>query len=154
MRSLTDFAGLPPAGAIDGPLAAAWQADIYSPRYYNNCTSSLDQFQATIAKTGFAEKARVYPGWFDDTFPLVKPFPIALLRIDVDWYKPTFACLLKFWSMLVPDALVLLDDYYVCARLAGRRSMCSWRSTRPRCRCATTMAGSLAYLIKPSTPYA
>lgn len=144
------FAGLPPAGAIDGPLAAAWQADIYSPRYYANCSASLEQFQATIAKTGFADKARVYPGWFDDTFMLVDPFPVACLRIDVDWYKPTFMCLAKFWDMLVPQALVLFDDYYVwpgsqqavdvfLAQHAPEESVCHYRFG----------GASVAYLIKP-----
>jgi len=45
--------------------------------------------------------------------------PIAVLRLDVDWYESTMICLKKFWDHVLPGGLVLLDDYYAwegCSR--------------------------------------
>jgi len=41
-------------------------------------------------------------------FPETK---IALLRIDVDWYAETIASLKKFWPMLEPKGILIMDDY-------------------------------------------
>ena len=49
------FEGLPPAKAIDGPAALAWQADTASPSYHDNCTASIDDFRRTVRRTGCPE---------------------------------------------------------------------------------------------------
>jgi hypothetical protein len=59
-------------------------------------------------------------GWFSDTLPLfVPPAPIALLRLDADWYDSTTTCLECLYSHVAPGGIVILDDYYTwdgCAR--------------------------------------
>ena len=53
----------------------------------------------------------VHKGWFEDTLPTFSAPPIAVLRIDGDWYESTMTCLSALWDAVVPGGLVLLDDY-------------------------------------------
>lgn len=107
------FRGLPPPTVEDGEAARLWCQNTTGPRYFNNCLATQQEFMTAIALTQ-APTARihVHGGFFHDTFPTVFVPPIAVLRLDVDWYEPTISCLNKFWSALLPGAIVLLDDYY------------------------------------------
>jgi O-methyltransferase len=123
------FEGLPPAGERDGPKAKEYQRDTTSPTYFDNCTASLAEFQKTISLAGVApEKVGIHKGFFEDTLPKFNCPPIAVLRLDADWYESTLVCLNKFWDYILPGGLLLIDDYHVwegCSRavhafLAGR----------------------------------
>ena len=107
------FEGLPPAKEIDGSAALAWQADTTAPGFRDNCSASIDEFMATIALSDIAPD-RVHPikGFFDSTFPTFTPPPISILRLDADWYDSTILCLRKFWDHILPNGLILIDDYY------------------------------------------
>src|ERR1700744_4623980 len=79
------FEGLPPVKEVDGPAARQWQSETNSELYYNNCSASLEEFEATIARTGVVgDSVKIYKGWFDETFPRFTPPPIAVLRLDAD----------------------------------------------------------------------
>lgn len=39
------------------------------------------------------------------------PESIAVLRLDVDWYENTMACLTALWPRLAPGGVLLIDDY-------------------------------------------
>jgi O-methyltransferase len=107
------FAGLPPAGPMDGMEAQQWQLDKAGSRYFNNCTASMEEFLEVISRLKIpSAHINVFPGFFTDTFPRVTPSKIAVLRLDVDWYESTLICLNMFWDALLPGALVLVDDYY------------------------------------------
>jgi O-methyltransferase len=65
------------------------------------------------------EKIDIRPGFFENTFQTFDPPPIAVLRLDADWYDSTMACLNKLWNHVLPGGLILIDDYYTwdgCAR--------------------------------------
>ena len=101
------FEGLPPAGPLDGDRAH--QADMP----HDNCRASLEEFQGTIARTGVdRERIHVYPGFFDRTLRGFEAPPLAVLRLDADWYESTMICLETFWDHMLPGGLVLLDDYH------------------------------------------
>ena len=138
------FTGLPPAQEIDGTAALAWQADTDSPRYYDNCTASVEEFKQTIASTGaIPEHIHVFKGLFQDTLPTLNPPKIAVLRLDADWYDSTILCLGKFWDYMLPGGLVLIDDYYTwdgCSR-AVHHFLAQRKATERICQ-----ASSLAYL--------
>lgn len=53
-------------------------------------------------------------GWFQDTVPVSAPAigPIALLRLDGDWYESTKVCLEHLYPLLSPGGIVILDDYF------------------------------------------
>lgn len=114
------FEGLPPAEDIDGDRAKRWQSNITSSTYYDNCSASLDEFEQTIKMAGCARHMiDVRVGFFEDTFPQFASPPIAVLRLDADWYSPTMACFRKFWDYVLPGGIILIDDYFTwegCAR--------------------------------------
>jgi O-methyltransferase len=114
------FEGMPPAKEIDGERALWWQANPGGSHYYDNCRASVDEFKATIARTGVSEdRVQIHEGFFDNTLPGFNPPQIAILRLDADWYDSTTQCLVKFWDHVLPEGLILIDDYYAyegCSR--------------------------------------
>lgn len=54
-----------------------------------------------------------HKGWFQDTLPKVASSigPIAILRIDADWYASTKICLDYLFSKVVVGGFVVIDDY-------------------------------------------
>lgn len=55
-------------------------------------------------------------GWFQDTLPVTKTKigPIAVLRVDGDWYESTNCCLEELFPYVSPGGHVIIDDYYSC----------------------------------------
>jgi Macrocin-O-methyltransferase (TylF) len=68
---------------------------------YENCSASLAQFEEAIAKT-HCSRVHIRPGFFEKSFPEFDPAPIAILRLDGDWYESTMICLKKFWHHVLP----------------------------------------------------
>jgi hypothetical protein len=142
------FEGLPEAQAVDGADAFAWQADTTSPRYFDNCSASYDEFMRLIAATGCpATQVRVVRGFFEETFATISPEPVAVLRLDADWYDSTMAALETFWPHLLPGALVLIDDYYQW--VGCRRAVHDFLSRRSATEAIRrTRIGGVAYLVR------
>ena len=112
---LDSFAGLPAASDRDGPLAQRWQAETNSPSYHDNCMVSEEQLRADITSLDFSEgEYFVHPGWFADTLPSLTArlgeTPIALLRLDGDWYDSTLVCLRHLEPHVAVEGTVLIDD--------------------------------------------
>ena len=65
-----------------------------------------------IARDG----ATLVKGWFQDTLPTTKAQigPIALLRVDGDWYESTKCCLDELFPQVSTGGHVIIDDYYSC----------------------------------------
>lgn len=147
---LDSFEGLPPVEPIDGPAAAAWQADKNSPRYFDNCRASKSDVMQSIDAFGFDGGAyRMWPGWFADTLPkfLSCGDQIALLRIDCDWYASVRLCLDLLMPRVSAGATVIVDDYYAwsgCARAV--HDYFSANNTAYRLRSLPGDAG--AYFVK------
>ena len=140
------FAGLPPARELDGESAVAWQQDTSSATYYDNCSAEEAHARSLFEGSGF--DAVFHHGWFEDTIPKFQPErPIAVLRLDGDWYDSTMTCLRGLFPHLAPNALVLIDDYYTwdgCAR-AVHDFLSETKSTA---RIQQSVVGT-CYLIKP-----
>jgi O-methyltransferase len=113
------FEGLPPAKDIDGEAALRWQIDKQAPGYHNNCAASMDEALATLSRSR-ADSVIPVKGWFQDTVPNFSlPSPVALLRLDGDWYDSTIICLNRFFPVMAKGGLVIVDDYYAwdgCSR--------------------------------------
>lgn len=106
------FEGLPPAKGIDGEAALKWQQDTTSPNYFNNCNSDI-KFAERAMKLSNAKDYELVKGWFCDTLPSFKPeTPIALLRLDCDWYDSTLECLNTLYKYVSKGGLIIIDDYY------------------------------------------
>jgi O-methyltransferase len=129
------FEGLPPAQEIDGQSALAWQTDTEGSEYHDNCTASEADFRTAMDRSG--ARYRVERGWFDETVPryAAEQRPIALLRLDGDWYDSTMVCLQQLFPLVVDGGSVLIDDYYTwdgCTRAVHDYLSQTGASTRIR----------------------
>jgi O-methyltransferase len=104
------FEGLPPAKEIDGAEAKAWQANTTGPQYFNNCAASDSEARSAMSMSS-AIDYRIVKGWFDQTLSRLTPEPIALLRLDADWYDSTKCVLDNLTNHMVPGGLIIIDDY-------------------------------------------
>jgi O-methyltransferase len=113
------FEGLPPAKDIDGRAALDYQNDKTSPVYFDNCRAE-SSFAEKAMKMSAARDFRLVQGWFSETLPrFASPEPIALLRLDADWYESTMDALNSIYPQIMPGGLIIIDDYYAwdgCAR--------------------------------------
>lgn len=55
-------------------------------------------------------------GWFQETLPANRKRvgPVALLRLDGDWYESTKICLETMFDQVSENGYVILDDYFSC----------------------------------------
>lgn len=130
------FQGLPSAKEVDGPAALAWQSNTTGPEYYENCSASEEEARKTMSISR-AKDYRIIKGWFNDTLPKVSlSMPIAVLRLDADWYESTKCILDNLASHVVPGGLIIVDDYYYydgCAKAVNEFvSARNWRIRQSR----------------------
>jgi len=139
------FEGLPPAKQIDGPAALKWQQSIEAPEYRDNCSAPPEYAKEAMSLAG-ANHVELIKGWFAETVP--NHFfdePIALLRLDADWYDSTIVCLEGLFDRLSPGGIVIIDDYYTwtgCSRAV--HDFLSHRSATER----IDAFGGVCYLVK------
>ena len=60
------------------------------------------------------KNVNIIKGWFEKTLrpPLRKIIGrIAILRIDVDWYRSTKICIESFYDKVIPGGYIVIDDY-------------------------------------------
>ena len=106
------FEGLPPAQDIDGETAKKWQADTESPTYFDNCTAAEADAQTAMAMSG-VDNYSIVKGWFDNTLDAYTwDSPIAVLRLDGDWYDSTLTCLNSLFPRVAKGGIIIIDDYY------------------------------------------
>ena len=113
------FEGLPKASDADGDRARKWQEDTSSATYYDNCRAPIEFAERAMELSG-ATTYRLLKGWFEETIPSFVPArPIAILRLDGDWYESTMTALQGLFKYLAPNGVVIVDDYYAwdgCSR--------------------------------------
>ena len=114
------FEGLPPAKEhLDGAEALKWQQDTKGETYFDNCRAPIEFAERAMRLSG-VPKYTLVKGWFEETLPgFVPPKPIAILRIDGDWYESTTTALESLFKHLAPQGIVIVDDYYAwdgCSR--------------------------------------
>jgi O-methyltransferase len=125
------YEGLPPAREIDGTVAREWQTSGTSPDYHNNCTASEEEARSAMAMSA-AKDYQIVKGWFNETLPARRPSePIALLRMDADWYESTKCILDNLASLVVPGGMIIVDDYFAwdgCAQAVNEfAALRKWR---------------------------
>jgi hypothetical protein len=76
------------------------------------CYSSIDEVKENLMQTGYPENNLVFvKGRVEDTIPGIIPGPIALLRLDTDWYESTKHELIHLFPLLVQKGVLIIDDY-------------------------------------------
>jgi hypothetical protein len=108
------FEGLPLPQQIDGPEALAYVRNTKDPWYHDNCRATLENVQQSATELGLSSYTQMIKGWFDQSLPVHRQHigPIALLRIDGDWYSSVRCCLDHLYDQVVDGGFVVLDDYY------------------------------------------
>ncbi|MBK8174920.1 MAG: class I SAM-dependent methyltransferase [Rhodospirillales bacterium] len=146
------FEGLPPATEADGEVARASQ-DARAMEA-GNVVASIEEFNRGLGRFDAATRAKVHvhKGWFQDTLPEFRPHrPIAVLRLDGDWYESTMVALDHLYDLVADQGLIILDDYISwdgCARAV--HDFLSKRQGRERIQQA--WPGPVSYMDKNWTP--
>jgi O-methyltransferase len=106
------FEGLPDANDIDGEAALKWQSDKSSKGYFDNCRAEIDWAEKAMNLAQIS-KVHLIKGWFSETLPAtVISEPIALLRLDADWYESTMTCFDNLFDKVATNGLIIIDDYH------------------------------------------
>lgn len=127
LQLFDSFAGLPEPTIEDGTRAAE-----YSGGRASGALESVDQCRAGLEDVRDflfnqleldATRVKFHIGWFQNTVPEVAPAmnPIAVLRLDGDWYESTRICLDFLYPLVSVGGVVILDDFYCwqgCAKAA------------------------------------
>lgn len=112
------FEGLPePEAERDGGKAIQYAEGKASGSLQSigRCVGTLEENQhlfAEIVKYP-PELTHYHVGWFQQTVPQARSTlgPVALLRLDGDWYASTKICLDELAPLVSPGGFIILDDY-------------------------------------------
>jgi len=108
------FEGHRPPAEIDGQAALEYAQRTDDPGYLDNCRVAVEEVRTSAAALGLESVTEIVKGWFDDTLPATRERigPIAILRLDCDWYDSVRFCLESLYDQVSPGGLVIIDDYY------------------------------------------
>ena len=112
------FEGLPePSAEKDGQVAIDYASNRASGNLasISRCVGSLEDNRRLLEEIIKypTTLTRYHVGSFQDTVPAVAPEigPIALLRLDGDWYESTRICIETLGPKVVSGGVVVIDDY-------------------------------------------
>jgi O-methyltransferase len=76
------------------------------------CYATIEDVRRNLLSTGYpADKIRFLKGKVEDTIPATLPGPLALLRLDTDWYESTRHELQHLYPLLKHRGIMVIDDY-------------------------------------------
>jgi hypothetical protein len=110
------YEGLPEPTAEDYEGGAA--GHFIRPLKKGACLGTIEQVSELMFDKLRLPRNEVHliKGWFQDTVPVhrEKIGPIAVLRLDGDWYESTKIPLENFFDQISPGGFVIIDDYATC----------------------------------------
>ena len=112
------FEGLPEPSEKDGAAAIAYSGGKSSGALtaIQACEANVDEVRQMLTTRAGLPQAQLHfhVGWFQNTVPVAAPAlgPIAVLRLDGDWYDSTRVCLEHLYPQLEPGGWLILDDYF------------------------------------------
>lgn len=111
------FEGMTPPTDLDrtsnGKLAKQHLDEDKKRKGWTWAIAGLDDVRQNMASTGYpAERIHYIKGPVEETIPIQSPpAPIALLRLDTDWYASTRHELIHLFPLLAPGGILIIDDY-------------------------------------------
>lgn len=112
------FEGLPVVKENDGQAAKIWQ-ETNNGVGLDNCKAEIS-FATKAMELANSKKHKMIKGWFDKTTANYNfEEPIAILRLDGDWYDSTMVCLENLYPLVAENGLIIIDDYHAwdgCSR--------------------------------------
>ncbi|MFT5172178.1 MAG: O-methyltransferase, partial [Gammaproteobacteria bacterium] len=83
--------------------------------------ASEKEVRENLQELGVLDGCNIVKGWLGADYPWSEmPEVIALLRLDVDLYEPTYACLERLYPRVSVGGAILLDEYYL--QFCGERA--------------------------------
>jgi hypothetical protein len=77
-----------------------------------DCIADIDDVRVAMEDTDYPmQRVHLVRGRVEDTIPASAPEFIAFLRLDTDWYESTRHELLHLWDRIVPNGVLVVDDY-------------------------------------------
>jgi len=115
--ALDSFEGLPaPTPIRDNPY---FREGDYAAREERGCL--LDRFRHEIAQRQLQDVIEVVAGFFSETLDRLPPDDhYAFIHIDVDLYQSVLDVLEHLYPRLVPDGILVIDDFFHQARGPAR----------------------------------
>lgn len=103
------YEGMPPPTAEDGTTE---ETDHMLGDYLRASVADVEELVFGKLKLP-RERNIIVKGWFEDTLSVRKNEvgPIAILRLDADWYEPTKLILNELYDQVVSGGYVIFDDY-------------------------------------------
>ncbi len=102
---------------FDKPATESWrEAERSGKRVYDYIFSAdilnEDRVRQTVLGTGYrADKVHFVKGPVEQTLPEHAPGPLALLRLDTDWYESTRQEMLHLYPLISSGGVLIIDDY-------------------------------------------
>jgi O-methyltransferase len=153
LQLFDSWQGLPePRADADGAAALKLSGNGSGKlRPIGECVAELGDCQRFLEdQLGYpSELIKYHPGWFQDTLPKVAPAmsPIALLRLDGDWYDSTRICLEYLYPRVVSNGVIHIDDY---GHWVGcRRAVDEFLDAQPEPLMLHSIDSSGRYWLKP-----
>jgi len=101
----------------DPPALETWQAAQAQgtrawPELFDDAQSTEAAVRSTVLSSGYPEdRVHLVAGPVEQTIPAATPGPLALLRLDTDWYESTRHELEHLYPLLSPGGVLIVDDY-------------------------------------------
>lgn len=103
------FQGLPEPDPRTSLKDAIWHEILKS---VNNLSASLNFVKDRFKQLDLLDEQVVFlPGWFENTLSDYHHGPIALLRLDADWFSSTKVILESLYQHVVLGGYIIVDDY-------------------------------------------
>jgi O-methyltransferase len=97
------FEGMPETTEIDGDFAK---------KYIGEAVGSIEKTRECMKIANVKdENLTIRKGWFDQTFPLPSAKKISILHVDCDWYESVMLTLNKFYPIVSPGGVIVIDDF-------------------------------------------
>ncbi len=124
------YEGLPEPTAED--YEGGKQGHFIRPLTKGACLGTIEQVSDLMFNKLHLPKNEVHlvKGWFQDTVPVYRERigPIAMLRLDGDWYESTKIPLENLFDQISIGGFVIIDDYATC--FGSRKAVDEFRAER------------------------
>jgi hypothetical protein len=132
---LDTFEGMTPPTAVDATTdgtSAQTHLDRDADETGYRCVAGIDEVRQNMTSTGYRDDLIHYvKGPVETTLPDQAPVaPIALLRLDTDWYESTWHELVHLFPKVAEGGVLILDDYGHWA--GARKAIDEYLSGLPR----------------------